>query len=104
MAVRSSIQDLRRNMQRQVRPIKENLDVKIQERTQVLFQEHQEFIFKRTDRLFAGLTIFQWLAGSVAAYWVSPRACAGATSQIHIRIWAPVFLGGMTASRLIFLT
>ncbi|PYV38570.1 MAG: hybrid sensor histidine kinase/response regulator, partial [Acidobacteria bacterium] len=90
-------------MQRQVRPIKENLDVKIQERTQVLFQEHQQFIFKRTDRLFAGLMIFQWLAGIVAAYWISPRAWAGATSQIHIHIWAAVFLGGMIASLPIFL-
>src|SRR5438094_6861083 len=47
--------------------------------------------------------IFQWLAGIVAAYWISPRAWAGATSQIHIHIWAAVFLGGMIASLPIFL-
>src|SRR5882724_499329 len=63
-------------------------------RSQVLFNEHREEVFKRTDRLFSGLLVIQWLAGIIAALVISPRAWAGASSEIHLHIWAAVFLGG----------
>jgi len=59
-----------------------------------LFAQHQLAIHKRTDRMFAGLMAFQWIAGIVFALWVSPLAWYGATSRTHVHVWAAIFLGG----------
>ena len=61
---------------------------------EVLFRAHQQQIYRRTDRLFAHLMAAQWAAGIVFAVWVSPRAWAGSTSDIHVHVWAAVLLGG----------
>ncbi len=63
-------------------------------RAQILFEDHRQRILCRTDRLFAGLMVFQWVAGIAAACWISPRTWAGSTSQIHLHVWAALFLGG----------
>ena len=63
-----------------------------------LFNEHQQDICKRTDHMFAVLMTLQWVAGIVAAYWISPRTWIGATSQTHIHVWAALFLGGAISS------
>jgi two-component system, sensor histidine kinase and response regulator len=63
-------------------------------RGQELFRAHQERVYRKTDRVFAQLMTAQWLAGIVFALWVSPRAWAGSTSQVHVHVWAAVFLGG----------
>src|SRR5947207_744479 len=64
-------------------------------RTAQLFREHRQAIFKQTDRMFAVLMAFQWLAGIAAAYWISPRVWAAATSgDSDQHIWAAIFLGG----------
>lgn len=68
-----------------------------------LFQEHQQEICKRTDHMFAVLMMLQWVGGIVAAYWISPRAWVGTTSQTHIHVWAALFLGGAISSLPIFL-
>src|SRR5437899_1350947 len=62
---------------------------------QELFRRHERSIFEHTDRLFAGLMFVQWLAAIAAAYWISPRAWAGATSQTHLHIWMAIYLGGV---------
>lgn len=59
-----------------------------------IFNEHQQIIYKRTDRIFAVLMVIQWLAGIAAAYWISPKTWAGTTSQTHLHVWAAIFLGG----------
>ena len=59
-----------------------------------LFQEAEHKIYLRTDRLFARLMIFQWLAGIVAAVWISPQTWIGSTSYVHWHVWAAIFLGG----------
>lgn len=41
-------------------------------RANALFSEMRAGIFRRTDKLFAGLFVFQWLAGIVAALLLSP--------------------------------
>jgi signal transduction histidine kinase/DNA-binding response OmpR family regulator len=64
--------------------------------TSELFVEHRQRIFHQTDRLFAGLMLFQWVAGIAAACFISPRAWAGSTSAIHPHIWAAVVLGAVT--------
>ena len=57
----------------------------------------------RTDRLFANLMVFQWLAGIGAAWVISPQTWIGASSQIHLHVWAAIFLGGLIASLPVFL-
>ena len=68
-----------------------------------LFNEHQQDIHKRTDHMFAVLMTLQWVGGVVAAYWISPRAWVGTTSQTHIHVWAALFLGAAISSLPIFL-
>jgi signal transduction histidine kinase len=63
-------------------------------RSEELFCEHQDIIHRRTDRMFAYLMIFQWIAGIAAAIWISPRTWIGAQSQIHVHVWAAIFIGG----------
>jgi signal transduction histidine kinase/DNA-binding response OmpR family regulator len=64
-------------------------------RAKILLEEHQQAVYRRTDRLFAGLMTFQWIAGIVTALIVSPKTWAGQFSSVHIHIWAAVFLGGI---------
>ena len=79
------------------------LNDQVQSRASVLFREHQEAIFRRTDRLFASLMIIQWFAGIAAAFWISPRTWMGAQSQTHIHVWTAIFLGGAISSFPIYL-
>src|SRR5215210_7145673 len=64
------------------------------QRVATLASHQQQLIYQRTDRLFAGLMLFQWLAGIAAALWLSPRTWAGAESQVHLHVWAALYLGG----------
>ncbi len=66
----------------------------ISQRADDLFNRYHLDIYKQTDRLFAGLMGFQWIAGIVFALWVSPLAWYGAESRTHIHVWAAIFLGG----------
>ena len=62
--------------------------------TEVLFREHQQDIYKRTDRMFAHLMAVQWLAGIVFALLVAPLTWSGTTSSTSSMVWAAVLLGG----------
>jgi PAS domain S-box-containing protein len=73
------------------------------ERAAVLFQEAENTVHKRADRLFAKLMVVQWLAGIVAALWISPKTWIGPTSQAHWHVWAAIFLGGAITSLPVFL-
>ena len=72
-------------------------------RADELFREAQSVIHQRTDRLFGKLMVFQWLAGIIAAIWISPRTWIGATSQVHLHVWAAILIGGAIASLPVFL-
>jgi PAS domain S-box-containing protein len=74
------------------------------ELAKTLFRNSLNDIYQRTDRLFARLMVFQWLAGIAAALCISPRTWIGATSTIHWHVWAAVFLGGAIAALPVFLT
>jgi PAS domain S-box-containing protein len=67
-----------------------------------LFQAHQLRNWCQTDRLFACLLVFEWLAGIATAYFISPRAWSGETSQVHIHVWAAVVLGATIVSLPVF--
>ncbi len=64
-------------------------------RTMELFREMHAAVIEHTDKIFGRLMIWQWVAAVAAAVLISPRAWAGAQSQIHIHVFAAVFLGGL---------
>jgi PAS domain S-box-containing protein len=67
-------------------------------RTEVLAGEHYQRIWRVTDRIFAGLMVFQWLVGIGLALWVSPRVWTGTESQTHPHVWLAAGLGGAVIS------
>jgi two-component system sensor histidine kinase/response regulator len=64
-------------------------------RADELFEISERAIHRRTDRLFAGLMAFQWIAGIIFALWVSPLAWFGPLSRTHVHVWAAVLVGGV---------
>jgi PAS domain S-box-containing protein len=66
----------------------------IPQRAQAVFEQHQRSIYVQTDRMFAVLMVVQWLACIGTALWLSPKTWIGQASQIHIHVWASIFLGG----------
>ena len=73
---------------------KNNLPASTLARAAKLFSEHQQTIYRNTDHLFAVLMMVQWVAGIVAALWISPRTWIGTVSHTHQHVWASIFLGG----------
>jgi len=67
-------------------------------RAAMYYSEYQKEIYTWTDRLFAKLMIAQWIFGICMALWVSPRTWIGASSSIHLHVFAAVFLGGALAA------
>ena len=67
-------------------------------RTDELFREHQQRIYRQTDRLFVILMALQWVGGVIMAVVVSPHTWIGATPYVHMHVWAAIFLGGAISS------
>ena len=67
---------------------------RVKTRATQLFADHLASIHRRTDRIFAWLMLCQWLASIAAALWITPRTWAGSFSQVHIHVYAAIFLGG----------
>ena len=74
------------------------------DRAEELFEQHRQEIIRNTDRLFAKLMFFQWIAGIVIALFISPWTWAGQSSQVHMHVWAAIFLGGAISLFPIWLT
>jgi signal transduction histidine kinase/CheY-like chemotaxis protein/HPt (histidine-containing phosphotransfer) domain-containing protein len=70
----------------------------LQARAESLFASHQQQIYRRTDRMFAVLMLFQWAAAIVGALVISPRTWSGTTSSLHPHVWLAVFFGGALTS------
>jgi two-component system sensor histidine kinase/response regulator len=70
-------------------------DPAITDRAAVLFEENRQHVWKRTDRMFVWLMLFEWLAGIGLALWLSPRTWAGAASAIHPHVWTAIIFGGL---------
>ncbi len=73
-------------------------DSTVHTRSAELFYEHRQQLYVRTDRMFAALLFFQWVAGILAAVWISPRTWSAAASQVHPHVWAAIGLGGLINS------
>ena len=55
--------------------------------------DNQQHLLERTDRLFAALMLFEWVASIVAARWISPHTWFGAQSGVEIQISAAMRQG-----------
>ena len=64
-------------------------------RADELFAQEQSQLTCITDRRFAALMIFQWLACIAAALWISPRTWIGTQSQVHLHVYAALLLGAV---------
>ncbi len=73
------------------------------ERARILAIEQREQQYQLTDRLFAGLLAFEFVAGIVAALWISPFAWAGPDRQLHPHVWSATLLGALIISLPIWL-
>lgn len=78
-------------------------EIKYHKRKREIFQENYRKLAEKTDRLFAGLFFFQWLLGILLAFLITPRTWVGVNSQIHIHVYAAIFLGGLLSSLPIYL-
>ncbi len=67
------------------------------------FRRQCREVWRRTDHLFAGLLILEWLAGIALAFWVTPQTWIGATSSLHIHVLVAIFLGGIISALPVFL-
>src|ERR1700691_6199725 len=74
------------------------IEAAILARTDELFKEQQQNIVRHTDVIIARLMICQWFFGVALALWISPRTWLGTESQIHLHVWAAIFLGGVVTS------
>ncbi len=63
-------------------------------REDAFLSNHQQQIYRRTDRMFAVLMPLQWLAAVAGAFWLSPRTWDGAHSSVHPHVWLAIFFGG----------
>ena len=68
-----------------------------------LLTESLRVIRARTDRLFAGLMAFQYVAGIAIALWISPRTWIGGQYALHVHVIAAAVLGGLVSSVPIYL-
>lgn len=67
----------------------------VAQRAGELFSAHQQQIFRRTDLLFGGLLLFQWLMGIGTSVLISPYTWIGQSSQVHLHVWGAILLGGL---------
>jgi two-component system, sensor histidine kinase and response regulator len=78
-------------------------NAKFAARVNELVAETRDAIHQRTDRMFAGLLLFQWVAMVGLALWVTPLTWAGTESRTHPHVWAAVVLGGLIIAFPVFL-
>ena len=73
--------------------IEESKPNTLHELSQKLLALHKDALYKRTDRVFGGLFIFQWLLSIVFTLTVAPRTWIASSSFVHIHVWMALFLG-----------
>lgn len=69
------------------------MDIPEEMTTDALFARSLHRTHVDTDRLFALLMGVQWVVGILLAVFVSPETWIGDKSQVHIHVWAAIFLG-----------
>ncbi|MEX0886091.1 MAG: response regulator [Phycisphaeraceae bacterium] len=67
----------------------------VRARARELFEESQDTIYCRADRLFGVLLVVQYIVGIALAVWLTPRTWIGTSSQPHIHLIAAVGLNAL---------
>ncbi len=78
--------------------INSEITSKITGRSLELFEQQQQQVFERTDKLFGRLLLFQWVVGVIIAAFISPIAWEGIQPAVHIHLIAAIGLGGLIIS------
>tara|TARA_R110002072_G_C7973568_1_gene535065 strand:- start:7735 stop:10014 length:2280 start_codon:yes stop_codon:yes gene_type:complete len=73
-------------------------------RTTQLFSARFEAHQQRTDRIFRVLLIVEWIAGILAAVWLTPETWDGDASRTHLHVWSAIVLGGLITCFPVFLS
>jgi signal transduction histidine kinase/CheY-like chemotaxis protein len=68
------------------------------QRADQIFDGVMDRIYRRTDRIFAGLLICEWFFAIGCALVVSPRTWEGAIGKTHVHLYAALLLGGAIIS------
>ncbi len=76
---------------------------KLLDRTRQLFQLEQQHVYQRTDKIFAGLMIFQWVFAIGLSLLVSPKTWEGTVSSTHIHVWVAILVGAALTLLPVFL-
>lgn len=66
-------------------------------RTEILLHEHQREVWVRTDRLFAGLLVFEAFCCMFAGLFITPRTWIVATGLLHVHLYIAVPLSFLIA-------
>jgi signal transduction histidine kinase len=72
-------------------------------RANALLSIHQHTIWRRTDRLLAGLLMCEWIACTLLARLRSPFAFDAGVRSVHPHVWAAFLLGGAIIAMPVFL-
>ncbi|MEZ6233492.1 MAG: ATP-binding protein [Phycisphaerales bacterium] len=67
------------------------------DRGATLLREDLDRTRRATDAMMVWLLLAQWVGAIITALVISPRAWAGSQSEVHLHVWAAVFLGGLLA-------
>ncbi|MCP3098323.1 ATP-binding protein [Myxococcus sp. K15C18031901] len=67
--------------------------VALKERAVLLFREHLDTVRRRTDLLFAGLMMAQWVFGVLVALFFAPYGWDGKERALHAHVYTALFLG-----------
>lgn len=73
-------------------------NIHVERMAERLYAQHQQSVYRQTDRLFAWLMAAQWVFGIVLALWLSPRTWAGTQSSTHPHVWTAILLAGIISS------
>jgi PAS domain S-box-containing protein len=67
--------------------------IEVDSRAAAIIAGDQRRIFEHTDRMFAGLMFFQWVAAITVALWVAWPSPLGTPSYAHV--WVAIYQGGV---------
>ena len=65
----------------------------LNQRAERIFDSMVERIHVRTDFFFSGLLVAEWAFGIFCSLMISPYTWEGSKSQLHVHVWAALFLG-----------
>jgi two-component system sensor histidine kinase/response regulator len=73
------------------------------DRARAIAAERLRRTWGQTDRLFAGLLLFQWLGCVAAAFWLTPYTWAGTHRATHPHVWAALLVGAAACAPAVLL-